>query len=396
MIPAAGAALAYGIAAALGGSGFIAAFVGGMVFRRALGRDPEELNRLTEEVGEVLNGVTFVLFGAILLGPALGELSWELALYAVLSLTLVRMLPVAIAMLGTHARLPTLGFLGWFGPRGLASIVFAVIVIEESQLPHEHLIVLAIYLTVGLSVFAHGLTAAPLADRYARWYERHPRDKHRRWRAPRPRSRALAGRSVAWQIDRRPTVFDTINVLAPLQISGRLASGALGGVKRRVESLDSVLVNIGPALEALPGIEVLAREHLPTLQRAVPVVEGATSKVDGLSATVETASDKVDPLIETIDRALPVIEEAIETMQQALPVLERAAEMAEPLEGTVSRIGRLSDRLPGGERLAVGGRHHELNETPTLDKEKTNAGMDRETAGQVLLRIGDLLDQAGG
>ena len=93
-----------------------------------------------------------------------------------LSLTVVRMLPVAIAMLGTRARAPTLGFLGWFGPRGLASIVFAVIVIEESNLPHEHLIVLAIYLTVGLSVFAHGLTAAPLADRYARWYERHPRD----------------------------------------------------------------------------------------------------------------------------------------------------------------------------------------------------------------------------
>ena len=177
VIPAAGAALAYGTASALGGSGFIAAFVGGLAFRFALGRDPEDLNRLSEEVGDVLNGVTFVLFGAILLGPALGELTWKLALYAVLSLTLVRMLPVAIAMLRSHARAPTLGFLGWFGPRGLASIVFAVIVIEESQLPHEHLIVLAIYLTVGLSVFAHGLTAAPLADRYARWYERHPRDK---------------------------------------------------------------------------------------------------------------------------------------------------------------------------------------------------------------------------
>ena len=124
----------------------------------------------------MLNGITFVFFGAILLGPALGELSWELALYAVLSLTLVRMLPVVIAMLGTRARPPTLGFLGWFGPRGLASIVFAVIVVEESNLPHENLIVLAIYLTVGLSVFAHGLTAAPLADRYARWYEQHPRD----------------------------------------------------------------------------------------------------------------------------------------------------------------------------------------------------------------------------
>jgi NhaP-type Na+/H+ or K+/H+ antiporter len=125
----------------------------------------------------VLNGVTFLLFGAILLGPALGELSWDLALYAVLSLTIARMLPVAIAMIGTRARVPTLGFLGWFGPRGLASIVFAVIVIEEANLPHEHLIVLAIYLTVGLSVFAHGLSAVPLADRYARWYEQHPHDK---------------------------------------------------------------------------------------------------------------------------------------------------------------------------------------------------------------------------
>ena len=177
VIPAAGAALAYGTASALGGSGFIAAFVAGMVFRAVIKRDPEDMNRLTEEVGSVLNGLTFVLFGAILLGPALGELSWQLALYAVLSLTVVRMVPVAIAMLGSHARVPTLGFLGWFGPRGLASIVFAVIVIEESQLPHEHLIVLAIYLTVGLSVFAHGFTAAPLANRYADWFERHPRDK---------------------------------------------------------------------------------------------------------------------------------------------------------------------------------------------------------------------------
>ena len=177
VIPAAGAALAYGTASALHGSGFIAAFVAGMTFRLALRRDPGQINELSEEVGGVLNGITFVLFGAVLLGPALTELSWQLALYAALSLTLVRMLPVAIAMLGSRARIPTLGFLGWFGPRGLASIVFAVIVVEESNLPHEHLIVLAIYLTVGLSVLAHGLTAAPLANRYARWYEQHPRDK---------------------------------------------------------------------------------------------------------------------------------------------------------------------------------------------------------------------------
>ena len=175
VIPAAGAALAYGIASGLGGSGFIAAFLAGGVFGRMLGRDPADVNRLVDEVGGMLNGVTFLLFGAILLGPALGQVSWELALYAVLSLTIVRMLPVAIAMLGTRARPATLAFMGWFGPRGLASIVFAVIVVEESQLPHQQTILLAIYLTVGLSILLHGITAAPLADRYGRWYEARPR-----------------------------------------------------------------------------------------------------------------------------------------------------------------------------------------------------------------------------
>jgi NhaP-type Na+/H+ or K+/H+ antiporter len=175
VIPAAGAALAYGIAVGLDGSGFIAAFVAGAVFGGLLGRDPAEVNRLVDEVGSVLNGVTFLIFGAVLLGPALGHLSWDLVLYAALSLTVVRMLPVAIAMLGTRARPVTLVFMGWFGPRGLASIVFALILLEESHLPHEQSILLAIYLTVGLSVFLHGITAAPLADQYGRWYDAHPR-----------------------------------------------------------------------------------------------------------------------------------------------------------------------------------------------------------------------------
>jgi len=175
VVPVAGTMLAYGIAVALDGSGFIAAFVAGAAFRRGLGRDPEQLNRLTEELGGVLSGVTFVLFGAILLGPTLDQLTWPIALYGVLSLTLIRMLPVALAMLGSGARRPTVVFLGWFGPRGLASIVFAVIVVEESKLPHEGVLVLATYFTVGLSVLAHGVSAAPLAARYARWHERHPR-----------------------------------------------------------------------------------------------------------------------------------------------------------------------------------------------------------------------------
>ena len=90
----------------------------GVAFRLVLGRDPGTINELSEQVGNALNGITFLLFGAILLGPALGELTWQLVAYAVLSLTVVRMAPVAIAMLGTRARWPTLGFMGWFGPAG--------------------------------------------------------------------------------------------------------------------------------------------------------------------------------------------------------------------------------------------------------------------------------------
>ena len=95
------------------------------------------------------------------LGPAFKHLSWQIALYAVLSLTVVRMLPVAISLWGTHARAPTVALVGWFGPRGLASIVFAVIV-EDTHLPYAGTIVAASYLTVGLSVLVHGLSAAPL------------------------------------------------------------------------------------------------------------------------------------------------------------------------------------------------------------------------------------------
>jgi len=177
ILPAAGAALSYGLAAPLGGSGFIAAFVAGMTFA-ALRRPAQqaELTFFTDELGEVLNGVTLLVFGAVLLGPALSDLDWRIGLYAVASLTVIRMLPVALAMLGTGARRPTIAFLGWFGPRGLASIVFAVIVAEEADLPHTTTILLTTYITVGLSVLAHGLTAAPLANRYAAWFASHPRD----------------------------------------------------------------------------------------------------------------------------------------------------------------------------------------------------------------------------
>jgi NhaP-type Na+/H+ or K+/H+ antiporter len=176
VVPLAGAALAFGLAEAIGGSGFIAAFVGGGVYgglRRGRGG---EVSYLLEQSGAVLTAVTFVVFGAVLLGPALGDLTWEVALYAVLSLTLVRMLPVALSLLGTGARPPTVAFLGWFGPRGAASIVFALLVVEEGGLPGDELLLTAAFVTVGLSVLAHGISAAPLATRYADWLEAHPRD----------------------------------------------------------------------------------------------------------------------------------------------------------------------------------------------------------------------------
>ena len=170
IIPLAAAVLAYGIANALGGSGFIAAFVAGALFGLLAGGKAAGMTRFTEETGAALDSVTFLVFGAVLLGPAFEHMSWQIALYAVLSLTVVRMLPVAISLWGTHARAPTVAFIGWFGPRGLASIVFAVIV-EDAHLPHAGTIVAASYLTVGLSVLAHGLSAAPLVSRYATWYQ---------------------------------------------------------------------------------------------------------------------------------------------------------------------------------------------------------------------------------
>jgi NhaP-type Na+/H+ or K+/H+ antiporter len=194
VVPLAGAALAFGFAEAIGGSGFIAAFVGGGVYGGLRRERGEEASHLIEQAGALFAAVTFVVFGAVLLGPALGALTWQAAVYAVLSLTLLRMLPVAIAMLGSGALRPTVAFLGWFGPRGAASIVFALLVVEEGGLPHDELILTTVFVTVGLSVFAHGITAAPLARRYADWLDVH------RPKEP-PRVESDEGRAVRWRLD---------------------------------------------------------------------------------------------------------------------------------------------------------------------------------------------------
>ena len=177
ILPVATAGLAYGLAAPLGGSGFIAAFVAGFVFGM-LHRDTKgETTYLLDQLGGLTNSVTFLVFGAAIAGTVLADLTWRTALYGVLSLTAVRMVPVALALVGTHAQLRTVAFVGWFGPRGLASIVFIVIALEGGALPHASEITVAVVFTIVLSVYLHGLSARPLTDRYARWYRAHTDDR---------------------------------------------------------------------------------------------------------------------------------------------------------------------------------------------------------------------------
>ncbi|HXZ56390.1 MAG TPA: cation:proton antiporter [Gaiellaceae bacterium] len=176
VVPVATAALSYGLAAPLGGSGFIASFVAGFTFG-ALRRDPEEAPSLLEDLGDLASAATFIVFGAVFAGPFLAHLSWNAVLYGLLSLTAVRMLPVTVAFARTHARPQTVAFMGWFGPRGLASIVFTVIVMDEANLPGITTITVAVVFTVVLSVYAHGLTSRPLTGRYASWFRAHPSDR---------------------------------------------------------------------------------------------------------------------------------------------------------------------------------------------------------------------------
>ncbi len=183
VIPLATAVGAYAAAVSLGGSGFIAAFVGGAVFgivsRRAAKADNDleaaegRPNELLEVIGGLLAAGTFLAFGAGVLVPLLSEIRAEHLVYALLSLTVIRMLPVAVSLIGSRARAPTVAFIGWFGPRGLASIVFAVIVLEElAEKPAAVDITVTVAITVVLSVVGHGMSAWPLAGRYGAWFAR--------------------------------------------------------------------------------------------------------------------------------------------------------------------------------------------------------------------------------
>ncbi|WNM62294.1 cation:proton antiporter [Candidatus Nitrospira neomarina] len=159
----------FAMAQLFGGSGFIAAFVGGLLFGVRLKEYRKELLRAVEGEGETFALLTWVIFGTAVVGKAFQYFSWPILLYAVLSLTLIRMVPVFVSLTGLGVSLEGRLFMGWFGPRGLASIVFGVIVLN-AHLPNSRVIAHVVVWTVILSILLHGVTANIWARGYGqRW-----------------------------------------------------------------------------------------------------------------------------------------------------------------------------------------------------------------------------------
>ena len=160
------AVCAYACSLALHGNGFIAAFAGGITFGAIGGRRGERLVPFVEETGALVSLLVWLAFGAIAVVPALTGLTWQTVLYAAASLTLIRMVPVAVALAGARLGGTAVALIGWFGPRGLASVVFALLALEDLGQHAAGHAVSVIGLTVLLSVIVHGATADPLARRY--------------------------------------------------------------------------------------------------------------------------------------------------------------------------------------------------------------------------------------
>jgi NhaP-type Na+/H+ or K+/H+ antiporter len=152
----------FSIAQSLHGSGYIAAFTGGLLFGHIFKKQTHKLVLASEGVGEVLALLTWLLFGAMVIGPAFKLFNWEVVVYAVLSLTVIRILPIFLSLAGSGESVSSRLFLGWFGPRGLASIVFAIIVVNAG-VPNAEFLTLIVICTVFLSLIAHGISANPLA-----------------------------------------------------------------------------------------------------------------------------------------------------------------------------------------------------------------------------------------
>ncbi|WP_239472003.1 cation:proton antiporter [Streptomyces sp. NEAU-S7GS2] len=152
--------LGYTSALAIGGNGFVAAFVAGLAFGTAHGAPPRVL-LYVEQSGALLSVLVWLVFGAVLLPEVFAHVTWQAVVYAVLSLTVIRMVPVALCLAGSGLDARTVGFIGWFGPRGLASIIFGLLAVEELTPAGARPVLPAIACTVLLSVLAHGLTSAP-------------------------------------------------------------------------------------------------------------------------------------------------------------------------------------------------------------------------------------------
>ena len=161
------ALLAYAGAELIGGNGFIGAFVAGLVVGTRSRRLLDGVEDFGETEGQLLTLFVFLIFGAVLLPEALDGLTWRHVAYAVLSLTLIRLVPVAVSLLGCRLRYATVGFVGWFGPRGLASIIYLLLLLDEGyDIAGLEDIRLTVLVTVAASIVLHGITASPLAKAY--------------------------------------------------------------------------------------------------------------------------------------------------------------------------------------------------------------------------------------
>ncbi|MGI9302223.1 MAG: cation:proton antiporter [Gammaproteobacteria bacterium] len=161
------ALLAFAVAELIGGNGFIAAFVAGLTMGNSARSICPRLYEFGEAEGQLLALLTFLIFGAVMVPEASHVFNVWILVYAVLSLTVVRMAPVAIALTGAGLKPVSVLFIGWFGPRGIASILFGLLVLEETGLPGSETIMAVVVTTVLISVFAHGVTAYPGTSYYA-------------------------------------------------------------------------------------------------------------------------------------------------------------------------------------------------------------------------------------
>ena len=157
---------AFALAEVVHGNGFIAAFVAGLTFGNTLQQKCQFPYEFAESEGQILILLTFAAFGAAMIPQTIETVTMGHILYAVLALTVLRMLPIHLSLIGTGIKPVTSVFLAWFGPRGLATILFVLLILEEAELENESQLFAVAIITVALSIALHGMTAGPAA----RWY----------------------------------------------------------------------------------------------------------------------------------------------------------------------------------------------------------------------------------